>query len=110
MNQLGELNDAERIRELNIHRLSKLQEQQKNQMALPGERGDEFANLREKQFLKEYDKDLFNMLTPNPTHNKSVGLISTGANILSSYKKKQDNELHQLEDTYLNPIRNRNFI
>ena len=30
------------------------------------------------------DKDLFHMLTPNPSHNKSFGLVSTGANIMKS--------------------------
>jgi len=55
---------------------------------MPDERNGEFDNLRVPDSLEGFDRELHNMLTPNPTHNKSVGLISTGSNILSNYKHK----------------------
>lgn len=71
-------------------------------MPMYGERDQEFANLREKENLEGFDKELYNLLTPNPNHNKSVNLISTGANILSNYKVRPDHDIEILEERYLN--------
>ena len=68
---------------------------------MPDERNHEFDNLRVPDHLSAFDRDLHNILSPNPTHNKSIGLISTGNHVLSSFKLKPKPALDDLENQYL---------
>ena len=81
------VDNPERIRDMNIHRLGKLQDQVRQQ-AMPDVRNGEFDNLRIADNLSGFDKELHGMLSHNSNHNKSVGLISMGNNVLSGYKVK----------------------
>lgn len=80
----SELNHAEKIRDINVYRLGKMQN-------LTG-KGDDLANLRLGDTLQGYDNDLFNLITPYP-NNKSSELISAGESIMGSNKYRSSNEI-----------------
>ena len=63
--------------------------------------------MREPQTLAQVDKGLSGMLAPNPVHNRSYGLISTGNNLLQKdlyggYVVK-NSRLNEIAQNYLAP-------
>lgn len=95
---MSELDNAEKIRENNLKRLSKLQETFKLEMS-KGKLDDDFMNIKKPSTLNQLDSGLASMLTANPTHTKSVGLISTGKNIFTN--SIGDRKYNKIEEMYL---------
>lgn len=97
-----ELDNPEKIREVNVQRLHRLQDTfKKHQLVVKNDRGDEFANIYQPKTLDKFDDKLYHLLTPNPTHSKSYGLISTGANLVKTDSHKKIDRLREIESNYL---------
>lgn len=80
---MGEKEQPEKIRELNVHRLKRIEDQYaKAQVTIKSEREDEFRNIKQHPSLEKVDKKLSNMLASNTGHTRSYGLLSAGESLL----------------------------